>query len=345
MFSVGCNTERDAQMSKIRQRLAVLFPEIRLTDVVVSAAYGRSEEAEPYANMLAECDTAFTQSEIVTCFKTLEREMGDSVGLRAEGCVMMDLDLLEYNGVKCHADDWQRPYIKTLLRMLTKVLFIVIMLHGSSVVMAQTSSGSRGADTELLGKAIEYYNGAKYHECVLAFEKLSKSYRLSSRFMAYLGYSYYKEQKYAEAADCLRKAIPDLSVYSPRERSVYYYSCAESLFHLGNYNEALEYYNLSLPLTEGNDKADVLFHTAFAHYFQNGISTAVENVDTALLYNDSTMLRNIYELFGEALALYRDNSNSATSLQLARRRQCQFMLKGFDDLKLYYLRKSNTILP
>lgn len=295
--------------------------------------------------MLAECDTLFTQTEITGKLKALEREMGDSAELRAEGHVMMDLDLLEYNGVRCRMEDWQRPYIKRLLRMFTRTLPAVFLLWVCSTALSQTGRPAHGADTELLGKAIEYYNGSKYHECILAFEKLSRNYRLSPRFMAYWGYSYYKEQRYAEAADCLREAIPALSAYSPKEQSVYIYTCAESLFQLENYEEALQYYARALPLTDGNDKADVLFHTAFAQYFNNGLYEIVDSGDTALLHKDSTTLKNIYVLFNDALELYQDNSVKATPLQVARRKQCQMMLKGFDTLGLPYIRKNDTILP
>lgn len=345
MFSVGCNTDRDAQMARVAGRLREAFPGVRLSDVVVSAAYGQPDGAEPYANMLAEVDTLMSQDEVVDSLKGLEREMGDSAGLRAGGCVMMDLDLLEYDGRRLHAEDWQRPYVRTLLAMLAKVSMVVLMLLACTAAVAQRGPSRQDSDKELLGKAIEYYNGAKYHECILTFEKLTRNYRLSPRFMAYLGYSYYKERQYAEAVEWLRKAIPSLSAYSPREQSVYIYSCAESLFHLERYADSLPYYGQALPLTSGNDRADVLFHTAFAHYFVDGLSAAVDNGDTASLHRDSAMLKNVYALFSEAFVLYRDNSGRATELQTARQRQCQLMIKGFEDLGLPYIRKSKSILP
>lgn len=121
---------------------------------------------------------------------------------------------------------------------------------------------------ELLSKAIEYYQGRKYHECILTFEQLRRHYQLNPRFTAYLGFSYYKEQQYEEAASCLKEGIPSLSVYSPKEQAVYLYACAESLFQLGHYAEALDYYEKALPLTEGYDSADIHFHAGFCHINQ-----------------------------------------------------------------------------
>lgn len=317
LLSIGCNTNCEKQMERARERLIESFPGIVVSDAITTPAYGKEEGALPYSNMLAEADTLMEEQEIVSMLKEMESELGDSVEKRNEDIIMMDIDLLEYDAEKRHERDWQRPYVKELLSMIRKglivpcfmVVALVILLTDCQKAIAQTAGKeTRKQDSELFAKAVEYYQGGKYHETIIAFKKLQKHYRLTPRFLAFLGYSYYKEQNYDEAISNLKSGIPDLKQYSPQEQAVYIYACAESLFNTQKYNEAIEYYSLALPLTEGNDKGDVLFHTAFAYYL-------MENHRAA------------YPLFTEALELYRTNTSANDELHLARLSQTEKMLR------------------
>ena len=167
----------------------------------------------------------------------------------------------------------------------------------------------------LLGKAIEYYQGRKYHECILAFENLRRNYQLNPRFTAYLGFSYYKTQQYPEAVDCLEKSIPQLTAYSPQEQAVFLYACAESHFALAQYGEALPYYTQALPLTNGLDKADVNYHMAFCYYFQG---------------TDSTSVNETIQHFTTANELYKNNARQSalSELHTARLSQTENMLRA-----------------
>ena len=66
-------------------------------------------------------------------------------------------------------------------------------------------------DTERLGMALEYFTAGKYHESLLLFQKLDKSYRLNDRFKAYIGLCYYHEWDFKKAAEYLDKVLPNLS--------------------------------------------------------------------------------------------------------------------------------------
>ena len=101
------------------------------------------------------------------------------------------------------------------------------------------AAGENSSSQEQLTKALEYFQGGKYHEAILCFTKLQKRYKLNPRFKAYLGMCYYKEGMYEEAIENLREGIPALSSYSPKEQAVYTYYCAESLFEIGEYTESL----------------------------------------------------------------------------------------------------------
>lgn len=294
LISVGCNKDCATQMDSAKEHLSELFPGITFTDVITSPAYGMGSTAPDYANMLAKGDTTMTLERLVKELKYQEVLMGDSKSLRQRNIVMMDLDLMEYNGERHHHDDWKRPYIKSLLGML-KVIVMASLLGFSVNAFTYASSSlatgmyttvaekERKQDAELLGRAMEYYQSGKYHESILAFEKLQKRYRLTARFKAFLGMSYYRERRYEEAVENLKQGIPELKAFSPKEQAVYTYSCAESLFHLERYQEAIDYYNMALPMTECKDQGDVLYHTAFSYFKIEKYEDALNNFQSSML--------------------------------------------------------------
>lgn len=317
-------------MDCVRERLLEAFPDIVFTEAITTPAFDKPEGAAPYSNCLAKTTTPLGESELRNLLKSIEKELGDSISLRKENIVMMDIDLLEYNGVKHHHNDWQRPYVKQLLshiRTICILLASTLTLITPQVSFAQpnklqsqqnnskvtSSNADKAIDTELLGRAVEYYQSEKYHECIITFNKLQKHYKLNPRFMAYLGFCYYKEKQYEEAVKCLKDGIHELKAYSPKEQAVFIYSCAESYFNLQRYEDAITYYRLALPHTEGNDKADILFHTAFSYYLQENFQAA-------------------QPLFSEALALYKSNTSSNDELHVARLRQTETMLKGLKKI-------------
>ena len=178
--------------------------------------------------------------------------------------------------------------------------------------------------TVLLGKAIEYYQGRKYHESILTFEKLRRKYQLNPRFTAYLGFSYYKENMYEEAVECLEESIPQLTAYSPLEQAVYLYACAESHFNLAQYQQALPYYKQALPLTTGLDAADINYHMAFCYYLD-------ETLIPDTLVTDTIPVSVTVEFFLEANRLYKEAAavSPLSPLHTARLAQTTKMLRAF----------------
>ena len=200
--------------------------------------------------------------------------------------------------------------------------YLILIILISFLPLTHFGKGNAGGENtssqEQLTKALEYFQGGKYHEAILCFTKLQKRYKLNPRFLAYLGMCYYKEGMYEEAIENLREGIPALSSYSPKEQAVYSYYCSESLFEIGEYTESLHYYNLTLSNVQGNDRADVLFHTAFAYYLRDGASA--DNAPQLITF------------LSEAQSLYEANTSSSTELQHARLQQTRTMLAGLNNI-------------
>lgn len=171
------------------------------------------------------------------------------------------------------------------------------------IVLSLTlTAHSQSRDSELLGKALEYYGGQKYHESLLAFKQLGKTYKLNPRFMAYMGVCYFKEQKYEEATAILDKVTPDLDPFPPHERAMYYFANAESHFFMANdmeyqansamkgaakeYDTAAKYYEKAIDLCFAKEKGDIYYRLGFCRLLNVRIAEATEYFTKAKAWYD-----------------------------------------------------------
>ena len=160
-------------------------------------------------------------------------------------------------------------------------LKIIILFCLFSVLPAQAQSLS---DSQKLGMALDYFQGRKYHEALLIFQKLGQNYQLNPRFVAYTGVCYYYEWDYQRAAECFDKAIPQLKSFAPSELSFYYFAAAESHFNLKQYDKALPLYEKMLTLCKDDEKADAYYKLGFIHTNRNEWLSALDNFHLALTY-------------------------------------------------------------
>ena len=151
-------------------------------------------------------------------------------------------------------------------------------------------------DTERLGMAIDYFQSGKYHEALLIFESLDREYRLNPRFHAYMGVCYYQEWAYEDACKYLDEAIPQLEGFAPHERSVYYFSDAESHFQLQQYQEAIPYYEKALTVCYENEKGEIYYRLGFCYMFAEKWEEArgyyQQALDNYLTYNNDDAHRS-----------------------------------------------------
>ena len=77
-----------------------------------------ADEASPtiYLNQLVYATTSLTVDDLQSALKDIELRLGRIADDRQQGIVRIDLDLLQYDGQRYHLRDWDRPYIKALLR-------------------------------------------------------------------------------------------------------------------------------------------------------------------------------------------------------------------------------------
>ncbi len=121
LICIGCNTDTDKQTTRAREWLTAHFPGARFTPVVHSAAYGKTADAVPYANMLCESTTPLDETSLTTLLHIGEAALGNTKERRLQDLIFMDFDLLQYDNDKRHLNDWQRPYVQQLLTLLKEV--------------------------------------------------------------------------------------------------------------------------------------------------------------------------------------------------------------------------------
>lgn len=151
------------------------------------------------------------------------------------------------------------------------------------IVPKRQTEVQKKADAERLARALDYFNSQKYHECLLILQPLAKHYKLNPRYLAYLGICLYQEWEYAEAVKYLDEAIPQLEGFAPQERSIYYWTDAESHFNLQHYQTAVPLYEKMLELCHDNEKPDAYYRLGFCHLFLAEKTKARECFEQALL--------------------------------------------------------------
>lgn len=184
-----------------------------------------------------------------------------------------------------------------------------IAFVGNIVPMTEAQAQTRQPtnDSEMLGKAIDYFQSGKFHEALLLFDKLDKHYKLNPRFRAFLAVCHYYDWNDEKTCEYLDSLIPQLEPFAPHERSIYYYINAESHFNLGQYEKAIGYYEQMVNVCYNNEKSDAFYRLGYCHLFNNDTTTA-------------------YDYFNSALAYYRQFRNLETDKP--RMAQIEKMIKG-----------------
>lgn len=116
IVAIGSNHNRHANMQK-----AMLLMHRHLDYTVFSTAIDTAPigiESAMFLNAIASAYTTLSMSETIAMLKGIEAECGNSAKLRNEGKIAIDIDLLQYDDERLHNADWERGYIKQLLKDL-----------------------------------------------------------------------------------------------------------------------------------------------------------------------------------------------------------------------------------
>lgn len=119
IIALGTNISHSTNMSLALQRLGGMIADMKCSRKIWTAPIGaRTETAakRKFLNMLVSGQCALTLDRLHEAVKRIERECGRTDAEKAEGIIRMDIDVLKYGDTIEHAEDWQRDYIKTLIK-------------------------------------------------------------------------------------------------------------------------------------------------------------------------------------------------------------------------------------
>ena len=115
IISLGSNENQEENLMKAREQLTQLMTEVHFTSAIWTEPINSSRK-EPYLNQLCKGTTAFSEGLLCEVLKETEKRIGRIKN--EDGIVVIDLDLLEYDGQRHHLRDWSRDYVKDLLNEL-----------------------------------------------------------------------------------------------------------------------------------------------------------------------------------------------------------------------------------
>lgn len=116
IISLASNENQEANLAKAREQLTQLMEEVYFTSAIWTEPVNTNRK-EPYLNQLCKGVTAFSDGLLGEVLKETERRIGRVHN--EDGIVVIDLDLLSYDGQRHHLRDWDRDYVKNLLNELS----------------------------------------------------------------------------------------------------------------------------------------------------------------------------------------------------------------------------------
>ena len=117
LISLASNHEQKENLCKAREALAQILSSATFTPEQWTHPMGK-HFGRFYINQLVSAETTLSSDELTARLKDIETTLGRTPELRRHGIVPIDLDLLLYDDKRFHLQDWERSYIKDLLKLL-----------------------------------------------------------------------------------------------------------------------------------------------------------------------------------------------------------------------------------
>ena len=125
IISLASNENQEANLEAARVQLTQLLTSVRFTSAIWTEPVNAQSsmfngqcsmvngQCRKYLNQLCEGTTTFGEGLLCEVLKEAEKRQGRTHN--EDGIVTLDLDLLEYDGVRHHLRDWERSYVKDLI--------------------------------------------------------------------------------------------------------------------------------------------------------------------------------------------------------------------------------------
>lgn len=115
IIALGSNHNQEKNIETAKSRLHDTFK----SDVVFTQSIWTEPigiESDMFLNCLAFILTKHKLTQVQKVVKNIERLCGSTKGERRENIIRMDIDILLYGEQRMHEGDWEREYVKTLIK-------------------------------------------------------------------------------------------------------------------------------------------------------------------------------------------------------------------------------------
>lgn len=114
ILCLGSNVDQADHIDHARRILSERFDNVRFTRNLWTEPVGPSPAR--YLNCLAALDTKLSYSDLNSMLKGIEQKMGRNAEDKAKHLVKIDIDILKYDHTPYHLQDWERSYVKKLMK-------------------------------------------------------------------------------------------------------------------------------------------------------------------------------------------------------------------------------------
>lgn len=118
VIAIGSNTDAATSIHHCLEVLERQLSGFQRTSIVTTAPIGMSSSSRPFLNCLVTGTSELEYEELRRRLQDIEQECGNRKSLRRKGMIVMDIDILCYDSTRHHHADWNRGYVKELLKEL-----------------------------------------------------------------------------------------------------------------------------------------------------------------------------------------------------------------------------------
>ena len=114
ILALGSNSRPITNMRKAKSLLEQVFHDIGFSREIWTEPVG--VKGTHFRNCIACATTDMESSQVLTKLKEVESLCGRTQEESLRNVIKMDVDLLLYDNQCCHEKDWERPYIRQLMK-------------------------------------------------------------------------------------------------------------------------------------------------------------------------------------------------------------------------------------
>lgn len=116
MLALGSNTDATKNIEKAKAMINKEWPEMMWSQSLTTKPIGII--SDNFINALACGFTTDSYEKVINVTKNIEIKLHYNKEERQQGIIKIDVDVLQYSNKKCKKNDWNREYMKALIKDL-----------------------------------------------------------------------------------------------------------------------------------------------------------------------------------------------------------------------------------